>query len=302
MSNFWSWWIIGWVTLNIAGMVWLIRWTSKPHPGEAAQGDNTTGHTWDGDLQEYNNPLPRWWLWMFYITIVFAVLYLALYPGLGRVTGVLSWSKEGQWQKEMAVAKERYRPIFEKYARMDFNTLTQDPEGNKVGKRLYLTYCALCHGSDAQGARGFPNLADSDWLYGGTPEAIKASILNGRSGNMPPLGAAVGGEQGIDEVAHYVLSLSGRDHDATKAQAGKAKFVVCMGCHGPDGKGNQALGAPNLTDNVWLYGGSLGVIKQTIAQGRNGRMPAQGKFLGEDKVHVVAAYVYGLSQSELERP
>ena len=294
MSTFLSWYVIVLVAIIVVGSFWLIFWSSKPRPGEAAQGD-TTGHTWDG-LEEFNNPLPRWWLWMFYITLVFTVVYLLLFPGFGNFQGILGWSSQGRYEAEMERADKVYGPIFAAYAKLDIPELSKDAGALKVGQRLFINYCAQCHGSDAGGAKGFPSLSDNDWLYGSTPEAIKTSILNGRAGIMPPMAAAVGGDQGVQEVTHYVLSLGGRDHDAQLAAAGKPKFAVCAACHGMDGKGNQALGAPNLTDDIWLYGASKGAIAKTISEGRQGNMPAHKDFLGEDKVHLLAAYVYSLSQ------
>ncbi len=295
MSNFWSWWIIVISVGNIVACYWLIKWAGKKRAGEAAAGE-VTGHAWDeGTLEEFNNPMPRWWLWMFYATILFAFAYLALYPGLGNWKGTLGWTSTGQYDAEIKKADAEYKPIFAAFAQVPVDQLASVPKAVKVGQRLFLNYCATCHGSDAGGARGFPNLTDGDWLYGGDAETIKLTILDGRNGVMPPWKDALG-EQGINEVTQYVLSLSGRKHDAALASAGKTRFdTMCMACHGMDGKGNKALGAPNLTDNVWLYGGSEGVIKKTISEGRNGHMPAHRNFLGEDKVHVLAAYIYSLS-------
>jgi cytochrome c oxidase cbb3-type subunit 3 len=291
MSNFLHWFIIVISVGSFLGCVWLIWWSSKPKPGEAAQGE-VTGHTWDGDLAEYNNPLPRWWLWLFYITIVFGLVYFALYPSMGNYAGTKKWSQEKQYQEEMAKAEATYGPIFKKYAAMPIPALAKNEEAMKSGRRLFLNYCSVCHGSDAGGAVGFPSLKDNDWLYGGTPEAIKTSIMDGRKGNMPA--GMVSGED-VENVANYVMSLSGGPADKAKAEAGKAKFVVCAGCHGMEGKGMTAMGAPNLTDDIWLYGGSIGTIMKTIKEGRNGNMPAHGDFLGADKVHLLAAYVYSLS-------
>jgi len=295
MSSGMHWWIVLLTVGNTLGMWWLIWWASKPRAGEAATGD-VTGHTWDDNLQEYNNPMPRWWLWLFYGTIVFTAVYLAVYPGLGSFRGMFGWSQEGQYEKEVDRAEDTYGPIFANYAKQDIEALAKDPEALQVGQRLYVTYCAQCHGSDAGGARGFPNLTDTAWNWGGTPDAIKTSILQGRMGVMPPFGPALG-EEGVDNVTNYVLSLSGRESDATKAAAGKALFdTQCVACHLPTGTGNPALGAPNLTDEVWLYGGSPKTIAKTLNEGRNGQMPAHKEFLGEDKSHVLAAYVYSLSQ------
>jgi len=295
MSSFWSNYIIILTVLNIVGCFWLIKWASKKRAGDASEGD-VTGHVWDGNLEELNNPMPRWWLWMFYISLVFSIVYLYLYPGLGNFEGSLGWSQIGEYEEEVADANKKYGPLFAKYAATPITELAKDKKANAMGQRLFLTYCSTCHGSDAKGARGFPNLTDKDWLYGNTPEAIKTSILNGRSGIMPAMGAALGGDAGVDEVATYVASLSGRTTDAAKTKAGKAKFeMMCAACHQASGKGNPALGAADLTDNIWLYGGSLGVIKKTIVEGRNGQMPAHKNFLGEDKSHLLAAYIYSLS-------
>jgi cytochrome c oxidase cbb3-type subunit 3 len=267
--------------------------TRRLQKGEQA---GTTGHTWDEDLTELNNPLPRWWMWLFYITIVFGAIYLVLYPGLGSFGGYLGWSSRGQFENEMKRADERFGPIYKKFLAQDIKQVAADPEARAIGQKLFLNYCAQCHGSDAGGARGFPSLRDHDWLYGGDPETIQTSIAEGRSGLMPPLGAAVGGDVGAKDVAHYVLSLSGRTHDSLRAHRGKAKFnTICMACHGMDGKGNKQIGAPNLTDNVWLYGGTESAIIETILNGRNGRMPAHKDYLDPAKIHLLAAYVYGLS-------
>ena len=296
MSSFWSWWIIILSVGNILACVWLVRWTAKPAEGETSAGE-TTGHTWDdGDLAEYNNPLPRWWLGLFYGTIIFSMGYLLAYPGLGSYQGALGWSSVGQYELEVAKADDTYGPLFAQYVKQPLEKLSKDQEAVKIGRGLFLNYCAVCHGSDAGGASGFPNLADNDWLYGGKPEQIKTSIMNGRNGVMPPWGAALG-KMGVENVVAYVMTLSGRKADAAKAEAGKPQFdAMCAACHMPDGTGNQALGAPNLTDNIWLYGGSPGAIAKTINDGRKGVMPTHKDFLGEDKVHLLAAYVYSLSK------
>lgn len=295
MSNALSWYIIVLTLGNILACYWLIRWASQRRPNEAKEGD-VTGHRWDGDLEEYNNPLPRWWLWLFYITIVFGLGYLVLFPGLGKMPGTLGWTERSQYEQEVAQANAKYAPLYANFARQDVAQLAADPDAQRVGRRLFLNYCASCHGTDAAGVPGFPNLTDSDWLWGGEPDAIKTTIANGRTGVMPAWEGALGA-QGVEEVAAYVLSLSGRETDANLAAAGKDRFAAtCVACHGPGGKGNVAMGAPDLTDRVWLYGGSLPTIKETIAKGRSGMMPAHGEFLGADKVHVLASYVYGLSK------
>jgi len=294
-SGFWNIWI--WVlTLgNILACWWLIWWASRRRPGDPAVGE-LTGHSWDG-LQEINNPLPRWWLWMFYLTMIFGVIYLVLYPGLGTFKGVLGWTQENAHAAEMQKADEKYGPVFAQFASQPIEALADNQEAQKIGGRLYANYCSLCHGSDAGGGPGYPDLSDKAWLWGGSPEQIKTSIMDGRNGVMPGWEAPLGGEQGVNEVAAYVLSLSGRKVDAEQAQAGKTKFdAMCVACHGADGTGNPALGAPNLADKTWVYGGSEGAVRKSIAKGRTGVMPAHRNFLGEDKSHLLAAYLYSLSK------
>ncbi len=259
--------------------------------------EGTTGHIWDEDLNEWNNPLPRWWMWLFYITIVFSLAYLALYPGLGAYTGAFGWSSRNQYDDEQQRAVVQYGPIFDKYLKQDIAVVAAEPEARAIGQRLFLNYCAQCHGSDAGGGKGFPNLRDQDWLYGGQPETIKESITNGRLGMMPPMGASVGDAESIRDVANYVRSLSGLPHDSLRAERGREKFAaICAACHGADAKGNLQIHAPNLTDSVWLYGGSEATIIETITKGRTGQMPSHKGFLDEGKIHLLAAYVYGLSQ------
>ena len=294
MSTNWSWYIIVLTAANILACFWLIRWNSKRRIGEAVEGD-TTGHTWDDDLQEFNNPLPRWWLWLFYLTIFFGIGYLIIFPGMGNYKGTAKWSEVGQYNAEMQAAEEKYGPIFAAYAKQPIPELAKDSKAMATGQRLFLTYCSVCHGSDGGGAPGFPNLTDKDWLYGGDPETIQTTILDGRNGMMPAMGMGLPDEQ-VDDLVAYVLSLSGREADSPKVEAGKKLFAtMCVACHGADGKGNPAMGSANLTDKIWLYGGSPGAIKQTIKFGRNGVMPAHREFLGEEKVHLLAAYVYSLS-------
>lgn len=298
INDFWSVYIAILVALSIIGCAVLLWSQSKVQVTVPKDGKvETTGHVYDG-LEEFNNPMPRWWMWLFYITIVFAVIYLVLYPGFGSFSGKLGWRSAGQYQEEVKLAETEVGPMFEKYKATDLKALAADSKANAMGERLFLTYCAQCHGSDARGNKGFPNLADRDWLYGGDPATIKLSILNGRHGQMPPMGAAVGSEKDIESVAHYVLSLSGSAHDSIKATAGREKFAVCAACHGADGKGMAAMGAPNLTDKTWLYGGSVATIMETIRLGRNNVMPAFADFLGEAKVHLLAAYVWGLSNKQ----
>ena len=297
INGFWSIYVTVLTILSIAGCALLLWSQSKvkiPVPKDGKRVE-TTGHSWDEGLEELNNPMPRWWMWKFYITIVFGIAYLALYPGLGTFAGKLGWTSTGEYQKELAAADAEVGPMFEKFKATDLKAVAADPKAQAMGERLFLTYCAQCHGSDARGNKGYPNLTDGDWLYGGEPETIKTTLLKGRHGQMPAMGAAVGGEKEIENVAHYVLSLSNSTHDPIKAAFGKEKFGACAACHGADGKGNPAVGAPNLTDKTWLYGGSVATIMETIRNGRNNQMPAFEEFLGEGKVHLLAAYVWSLS-------
>ena len=291
-SGFWGIYIGAITVVSIlACLVLLLSMSSRRVPGE------TTGHTWDEDLGEYNNPLPRWWMWLFIITIVFGLAYLVLYPGLVWYQGALNWTSTGEYQEEIQLADQQYGPLFQKFSSRDIRELARDPEARSIGQKLFLTHCAQCHASDAAGSRGFPNLADGDWLYGGDPESIKASIANGRNSVMPAMGAALG-DEGTRDVAHYVFSLSGHAHDATRAARGREKFQsVCAACHGAEGKGNPQLGAANLSDKIWLHGSSEDQVVATIAKGRISMMPAHQDFLGDAKVHILAAYVYGLAGS-----
>lgn len=258
----------------------------------------TTGHVWDEDLMEYHRPLPQWWIWLFYITIVFALIYLVLYPGLGRFAGTYKWSSVGQYEDEMKQADAEFGPRFSKYASQDIRQVAADPEARAMGRKLFLVYCSQCHASDARGSWGFPNLTDNDWLWGGAPEVIETTISGGRNGVMPAFGPVLG-EEGVKDAANYVRSLSGLPHDATRAARGKAKFSeTCSACHGPDAKGNQQLGAPNLTDKVWIYDSREETLIEGITKGHNDVMPSHKEFLGPAKVHLLAAYVWSLSNSD----
>lgn len=293
MSSFWSIWIIVITLGSIFGCWWLLQANSK---GEtSADGEApTTGHVYDG-IEEYDNPLPHWWFMMFVITIIFSLVYLALYPGLGNFKGLLGWTQESEWAEEKQKADEKYAPIFTAYAQASIEELQSNKKALLSGQRIFANNCAVCHGSAATGSYGFPNLTDDDWLYGGDPANIKISILNGRTGVMPGWGAVLG-EDGVNSVAEYVMSLSGRNVNQKLAEQGKPKYdSTCAMCHGAIGEGNIALGAPNLSDTTWLYGGSPELIKHSIRAGRNGIMPAHKNVLGEDKVHLVTAYVYSLS-------
>ena len=302
-SGFWGIYITVLTIISVFGCAWLLWSQSTIKTAVTKDGQvETTGHTWDEGLEELNNPMPRWWMWLFYITIVFGVVYLVLYPGLGSFVGKLGWTSAGEYKDELKVADAEYGPLFEKFQKTDLKLLAADPQARAIGERLFLTYCAQCHGSDARGNKGYPNLTDTDWLYGGDPEVIKATLIKGRNGVMPPMGAAIGSEKEIENVAHYVLSLSGSTADPIKAAFGKEKFGVCAACHGADGKGNQALGAPNLTDKTWLYGGSVTTIMETIRGGRNNVMPAFDEFLGDAKIHLLTAYIWGKSNTSTLPP
>ena len=345
MSGFWSWWIIILTVFSIVATFFIIVINLKnyTHVGEG----ESMGHEFDG-IEELNNPLPKWWTYLFYFLLAWSVAYLAAFPGLGNYQGFLGWKSSNQSVRSLAESKEQsdrakaegllveldqeyvradktYGPVFNAMANMPMTELavsegicfdkTSTPisevacaadgknENNilviqpqKVGQRLYLQNCALCHGSDARGSTGFPNLSDNDWLYGGTPEQIKETLMHGRKAvGMAAWGPALGGDKGVEEVAEYVLKLSGRKVNDKLAEAGKAKFGLCAACHGPEGKGNIALGAPNLTDNIWLYGGSKRAVQESIRNGRAGVMPPWKDVLGEEKVHIISSYIYSLS-------
>jgi cytochrome c oxidase cbb3-type subunit 3 len=298
MSDFFnSGWSVFIAVVTVASLVACLALLVVASRRRVMADDNTTGHIWDEDVRELNNPLPRWWMWLFVITVVFSAIYLALYPGLGSVTGTLKWSSMGQFEAEQAKARESIAPIYAKYASMSAEQLAKTPEAMAIGERLYLNNCSQCHGSDARGSKGFPDLTDGDWLGGSGADYIAKTIVEGRQGAMPPMAAAIGTGDDVRNVANYVLSLSGSPHDNVAAQLGKAKFAACAACHGPDGKGNQAIGAPNLTDKVWLHGWGEQAIVAMITGGKTNVMPPQGRLLTPDQVHVLAAYVWNLSQS-----
>ena len=306
MTSFWSWYVTLLSLGTIAALVWLLLATRKGQRHDSTE--ETVGHSYDG-IEEYDNPLPRWWFLLFVATVIFALGYLALYPGLGNWKGMLpgyegGWTQVKEWQREMDKADEQYGPLFAKYAAMPVEEVAKDAQALKMGGRLFASNCSVCHGSDAKGAYGFPNLTDNDWLYGGEAQTIKTTIMGGRQGMMPAQLAALG-EEGIRNVAGYVRSLSGLKNPEgieVDVAAGQNIFAAnCAVCHGADAKGQQAMGAPNLTDRTWLYGSSFAQIQQTLRYGRNGKMPAQEDFLGNDKVHLLAAYVYSLSQQPEEK-
>ena len=303
MSSFWSTYVIIIVVINILGCTALLYFTRNKETDAAGGEAETTGHVYDG-IEEYDNPLPRWWLYMFYITIVFSVIYLILYPGLGNYKGTLGWTQVAQYETEVSRADDKFMPLFRHYASQSIEQLQHEPDALQMGQSIFTNVCFGCHGADGRGALGFPNLTDDDWLWGGSPDQIKVSILQGRNGIMPGWQQTLG-EEGVNEVVQYILSKNAadRDFDATLAAAGESRYQqVCLACHGPDLKGNQALGAPNLTDGIWVHGGSVGLITDIVANGVQGNMPPHETILGPEKAHLVAAYVYSLSNEPGEVP
>ncbi len=296
-SSFWPMFI---TVISVGGVFGcaLLLWLTSKIKAASPNGDNTNGHVWDETLREMNNPLPRWWVWMFIITIVFTLFYFAAYPAIGTYEGKLGWTQVKQYEQEMKTANETIAPLYAKFAAMPVEELSNNAEAKAIGERLFMNNCAQCHGSDAHGSRGFPNLTDKDWIHGGSPEKIAETLTNGRVGMMPPMAAAVGTEEDVKNVANYVLSLSGSQHDATRAAAGKEKFAVCAACHGADGTGSQTIGAPNLTDNIWLHGAGEEAIIKRINEGKVNQMPAQGTKFSPEQIHVLTAYVWGLSNNE----
>jgi len=298
MSDFTSGgWAMFVAAATILGLVFCVVLLLIAARRKVMAGDNTTGHVWDEDLRELNNPLPAWWMGLFVLTVLFAGIYLALYPGLGSHPGQLNWSSAGQHEAETAKARAALAPVYARYAAMPVEEIAKDPQAHRIGERLFANNCAQCHGADAKGSKGFPNLTDNDWLYGGSPDKIIETITNGRNGVMPPMAAAVGSGEDVRNVANYVLSLSGSAHNSIAAQLGKPKFAVCAACHGMDGKGNQALGAPNLTDKIWLHGWGEEAIIAMVNNGKNNVMPAHGERFTPEQIRVLGAYVWSLSQS-----
>lgn len=295
MSTFWSLWIIVLTTVNLVLVLWVLLANRKVAVSDDEAPENrTTGHVYDG-IEEFDNPLPKWWFMMFIFTFIFAVIYLIIYPGMGNWKGIIGWTSVNQLERQQEKALESYQDSYGVFTQMSAEELADEPAAMKMAQRIYGNNCAVCHGADAGGALGFPNLTDNDWLYGGTPEIIKTTLINGRQAAMPPWQAVLG-EQGIAETTEYVLSLSGREHDVEKAKIGKDHFAQhCVLCHTATGEGNYAFGAPNLTDDVWLYDGSPAGIRQTLRAGRNGIMPAQKERLREEKIHLLTAYIYSLS-------
>jgi cytochrome c oxidase cbb3-type subunit III len=299
-AEFWSVYVSGITLLGILSCALLLWITARKKV--APRLDNSTGHVWDEDLREMDNPMPRWWMWLFVITIVFGLLYLAAYPGLGTYKGRLNWTSTGQHATEIAKAEKELAPLYAQFSARKVEDVAGDANAMAIGERLFMNNCSQCHGSDARGSKGFPNLADNDWLHGGTPDKIVETITKGRIGQMPVMAAAVGSPEDVKNVANYVLSLSGSPNDSVRAQLGKEKFVACAACHGVDGKGNQAIGAPNLTDNIWLHGYGEQAIMNMVNNGKTNTMPAQQGKLTDAQIHVVAAYVWGLSNKPQNKP
>jgi len=289
MSTAWNWFVIIGTLVSLAATMWLLFANRK------TSGGRTTGHEWDG-IEELDNPLPFWWVGMFVASTIFAILYLTVFGGLGNIPGILAWSSAGEHGQDTATQQARFAPLYTRLAGMSAEELKQDREGRQVGRRLFINHCSTCHATTAKGSFGFPDLTDDEWIWGGDFESILETVRNGRNAQMPAWGPALG-DDGVLEASHYVLKLSGQPHDAALALPGKTRFdTICVACHGPEGKGNPALGAADLTDNRWLYGSSIGALGFTIRNGRGGIMPAHEPIIGVEKAHIVAAYVYGLRE------
>ncbi|MDX1551070.1 MAG: cytochrome-c oxidase, cbb3-type subunit III [Marinobacter sp.] len=295
MSTFWSIWISAIVLGTVFGCWWLLYATRKGQTTDT-ETDRTVGHSFDG-IEEYDNPLPKWWFYLFLATCIFALGYLALYPGLGNFKGLLGWTSTNQWEAEVQEAEATYGELYARFGDTPVEQLAENDDAMKMGQRLFANNCSVCHGSAGRGSLGFPNLTDDDWLYGGDPDSILTTLHQGRNGNMPAKGTMpnMTNEQ-VDQVVNFVLSYSGREKNAEAAEKGKEVYAqACVACHGPEGKGNQALGAPDLTDNTWLYGSTYDWIRETVVNGRQNQMPAQGDRLSDDQIQILAAYVYSLS-------
>jgi len=300
ISHFWSDYVAVLSLLSIAGCVLLLWLTARKRV--AADADNTTGHVWDEDLREANNPLPLWWVGLFVLTIAFGLAYLAIFPGLGSFKGQSDWTSRAEYDTEVARATRELAPVYDRYATLPAEEVARDPQARAIGERLFMNNCAQCHGSDARGSKGFPNLTDKDWLHGGAPDKIVETITKGRVGTMPPMAAAVGTPDEVKNVANYVLSLSGEPHDSLRAGLGKPKFTACAACHGIGGVGNEALGAPRLNDKIWLHGYGEAAIVQMINEGKHNVMPAQEGRLTEAQIKLLASYVWAFSNPPAATP
>lgn len=302
MSTGWSWWVIALVVLNILGCVWLIWWTGRRRPGDPAATD--TSHVWDGDLTEYNKPMPRWWINLFYITIVFSVGYLVWYPGLGAFAGASKWTSAGEHRAQKALDDRKLAATFARFEGKPIDAISRDPQALALGRAIFANTCATCHGSSAQGAVGYPDLTDDLWQWGGSPEQILQTVLDGRTADMPPWGTVlegIGGRNAVLSATAYVRALSqggARPDDYFAAEGERLYGTVCVACHGKDGKGDPKVGAPDLTDDYWLYGDSSAQIAEGIRNGRRGMMPPHRAILGETRARLVAAYVWSLSHDD----
>ena len=294
MSTGWSVYVIALILINVVGCAWLL-FANRSVRIDPKEKGRSTGHDFDG-IEELNNPLPAWWTWLFILTIAFAALYFVFYPGFGHFGGVLGWSSTGQHEAEAERADAAYGPLFQRYAAIAIPDLVSEDQAIAMGGRIFANRCSTCHGSDARGGQGYPNLTDGDWLYGGAPETIVQTITNGRNGMMPPFAIVIGGDEGVADVTEYVLSLSGRDHDVAMAERGGKQFaMVCSACHGADGRGNPLMGSPNLADDIWLHGGRRSDIQRAMNEGIMSQMPAHADLLSPERIHLAAAYVYSLS-------
>jgi cytochrome c oxidase cbb3-type subunit 3 len=292
MSNAWSWYVILGTAATLIACFWVVAYANKQRASEEEIAESES-HVWDEDIRELNNPLPMWWFWLFILTVIWSALYLVYYPGMGNFEGTSEWSQEQQYEAEVAAAEAKYGPMFAAFAEKDITELAEDPAALGVGASLYANYCSTCHGSTATGGRGFPNLTDGHWLYGGEPAQIEQSIVSGRAGIMPALGAALGGEEGLTEMVSYVQNMPDGLNEESSAHS--QYMTLCVACHGATGTGNQMLGAPSLVDDIWLYGSSEQEVRKSIVEGRNGVMPAHGDLVGADRARILAAYVYSLS-------
>jgi cytochrome c oxidase cbb3-type subunit 3 len=296
VSNAWSWWVIAIVALNIAGSAWLLWWTGKRNPGDPPA--DATSHHWDGDLTEYNKPLPRWWINLFWLTIVFSIAYLAWYPGLGNLAGRSGWSSRAEHDADKKAADQKLATAFAAIAQQPIDVIALDPKAVATGQRIFANTCAMCHGSDARGAKGYPNLTDQHWQWGSTPDVVLATILDGRQAAMPPFASALGDASNVTATAVHVQALSGMKVDPQLDRIGKEHFSgICAACHGPEGKGNPAIGSADLTDDYWLYGNRVEDILAAIEKGHDGHMPAHRAILGETRARLVGAYVWSLSHA-----
>jgi cytochrome c oxidase cbb3-type subunit 3 len=297
MSLFWSLWIMFLIVFNLGVTLFLFLWA--PRAKIPVQKDGTSGHVWaHGVLREGVRNLPRWWIVMSASMFAIGFVYLALFPGFGRAKGLLDWTSHGELAEHAATNNAKLGDVMTRFSLYPIEQLAQDKQALHLGQVLFQDNCAACHGRAGKGNQlvGAPDLTDNDWLYGGDGKAIYTSIHDGRGGVMPPWASL--GEENVKNLAQYVLSLSGSPHNEQQAEAAKPLFATCAACHGPDGKGNQALGAPNLTDKIWLHGGTVADIEKSIHDGRQGQMPAWSPRLTDDQIRVLAAYVYHLSHPD----